>query len=62
LPPDGRQAAQVMVSGFIFVDGKSDNKLYAEVLALARRFGREDDVLVLNFGSVKNLGQRACLS
>ena len=36
-------------SGFIFVDGKADNKLYAEVLALARRFGREDDVLVLNF-------------
>ncbi len=36
-------------SGFIFVDGKADNKLYAEVLALARRFGREDDVLALNF-------------
>ncbi len=36
-------------SGFIFVDGKADNGLYADVLALARRFGREDDVLVLNF-------------
>ena len=36
-------------SGFIFVDGKADNKLFAEVLALARRFGREDDVLALNF-------------
>ena len=36
-------------SGFIFVDGKADNRLYADVLALARRFGREDDVLVLNF-------------
>ena len=36
-------------SGFIFVDGKADNKLYAKVMALARRFGREDDVLVLNF-------------
>jgi len=36
-------------SGFIFVDGKADNKLYAEILALARRFGREDDVLALNF-------------
>ncbi len=36
-------------SGFIFVDGKADNKLYAEVLALARKFGREDDVLALNF-------------
>ena len=36
-------------SGFIFVDGKADNKLYAKVAALARRYGREDDVLVLNF-------------
>src|SRR5580658_4765743 len=36
-------------SGFVVVDGKADNKLYGEVLALARRFGREDDVLVLNF-------------
>ena len=36
-------------SGFIFVDGKADNKLYAKVCALARKFGREDDVLVLNF-------------
>jgi intracellular multiplication protein IcmO len=36
-------------SGFIFVDGKADNRLYAKVCALARKFGREDDVLVLNF-------------
>ncbi|HUB47671.1 MAG TPA: conjugal transfer protein TraG, partial [Acetobacteraceae bacterium] len=36
-------------SGFIFVDGKADNSLYAKVRALARRFGREDDLLVLNF-------------
>ncbi len=36
-------------SGFIFVDGKADNGLYAQILALARRFGREDDVLALNF-------------
>ena len=36
-------------SGFIFVDGKADNRLYADVLALARRYGREDDVLALNF-------------
>jgi intracellular multiplication protein IcmO len=33
----------------VLVDGKADNKLYGEVLALARRFGREDDVLCLNF-------------
>ena len=35
-------------SGFVLVDGKADNKLFKEVLALARRFGREDDVLHLN--------------
>ena len=36
-------------SGFVLVDGKADNKLFGEALALARRFGREDDVLALNF-------------
>jgi len=36
-------------SGFVLVDGKADNKLFGEILALARRFGREDDVLALNF-------------
>ena len=36
-------------SGFVLVDGKADNRLFGEVLALARRFGREDDVLALNF-------------
>lgn len=36
-------------SGFVLVDGKAVNTLYGEVLALARRFGREDDVLALNF-------------
>ncbi|MBR0641217.1 type IV secretion system DNA-binding domain-containing protein [Roseomonas hellenica] len=36
-------------SGFVLVDGKADNKLYGEVLALARHYGREDDVFVLNF-------------
>ncbi len=41
--------ALAQASGFVLVDGKADNKLYGEVLALARRFGREDDVLCLNF-------------
>ena len=36
-------------SGFVLVDGKADNKLFGELLALARRFGREDDFLCLNF-------------
>ena len=41
--------ALAWASGFIFVDGKADNRLYAGVLALARKYGREDDVLALNF-------------
>jgi intracellular multiplication protein IcmO len=36
-------------SGFVFVDGKADRDLFGKVLCLARRFGREDDVRVLNF-------------
>jgi Type IV secretory pathway, VirD4 components len=36
-------------SGFLYCDGKGDVSLFAKVYALARRFGREDDLLVLNF-------------
>ena len=36
-------------SGFVFVDGKADRGLFSQVFALARRFGREDDLRVLNF-------------
>ncbi len=36
-------------SGFVLVDGKAQRGLYGKVLSLARRFGREDDVRVLNF-------------
>lgn len=36
-------------SGFLFCDGKGDVALFAKVFALAKRFGREDDLLVLNF-------------
>ncbi len=36
-------------SGFVLVDGKADRDLFGKVMALARRFGREDDVRVLNF-------------
>ena len=36
-------------SGFVFVDGKGDAELYAKAYALARTFGREKDVRVLNF-------------
>jgi intracellular multiplication protein IcmO len=33
----------------VLVDGKADRDLFGKVLALARRFGRDDDVRVLNF-------------
>ena len=36
-------------SGFLFCDGKGDVSVFAKVYAMARRFGREDDLLVLNF-------------
>ncbi len=48
-------------SGFVYVDGKADTDLWASLYALARRFGRDDDLLVLNYmtgntdeGSVSN--------
>ncbi|TDH62388.1 conjugal transfer protein TraG [Dankookia rubra] len=37
-----------MGSGFVFVDGKGDTGLYADVYRLARVFGREKDVRVIN--------------
>jgi intracellular multiplication protein IcmO len=36
-------------SGFAWVDGRGDVSLFAKVSAIAKRFGREDDLLVLNF-------------
>lgn len=36
-------------SGFIYVDGKADTSLYAKLYSLARRYGRDDDILVCNF-------------
>ena len=36
-------------SGCIFVDGKADNSVYWALSALARRAGREDDLLVINY-------------
>jgi len=35
-------------SGFVLVDGKADRTLFGSVMGLARRFGREDDVRLLN--------------
>ena len=36
-------------SGFIYVDGKGDNSLYAKVYSMVRSMGREDDLLLVNF-------------
>lgn len=41
--------ALVQSSGFIYVDGKGDNSLFAKIFSMARSVGREDDVLVINF-------------
>ncbi|MEE9451833.1 MAG: TraM recognition domain-containing protein [Gammaproteobacteria bacterium] len=41
--------ALIQGSGFIYVDGKGDNSLYAKVFSLARSMGREDDLLLINF-------------
>ena len=36
-------------SGFLFCDGKGDVSLFAKIYAMARRLGREDDIVVLNY-------------
>lgn len=41
--------ALLQASGFIYVDGKGDNSLFAKLFSLTRSMGREDDVLLLNF-------------
>lgn len=41
--------ALVQGSGFLYVDGKGDNSLFAKVFSMARTMGREDDLLLINF-------------
>ena len=36
-------------SGFIYIDGKGDNALFAKIFSMCRAMGREDDVLLVNF-------------
>ncbi len=36
-------------SGFVYVDGKADTDLWSSLSSLLRRFGRDDDLLVLNY-------------
>jgi intracellular multiplication protein IcmO len=41
--------ALLQASGFIYVDGKGDNGLFAKVFSMVRSMGREDDILLINF-------------
>ena len=41
--------ALVQGSGFIYVDGKGDNSLFAKIFSMTRSMGREDDILLINF-------------
>src|SRR3990167_4745799 len=41
--------ALVQGSGFLYVDGKGDNSLFAKVFSMCRSMGRDDDLLLLNF-------------
>lgn len=36
-------------SAFTYVDGKADTGLFAKIFSLVRRFGKEDDLLVINY-------------
>ncbi len=42
-------SALLQGSGFIYVDGKGDNTLYAKIFSMVRSMGREDDLLLINF-------------
>lgn len=41
--------ALVQSSGFIYVDGKGDNGLFAKIFSMMKSMGREDDLLLINF-------------
>ena len=41
--------ALIQASGFIYVDGKGDNSLFAKIFSLMKQMGREDDMLLINF-------------
>lgn len=41
--------AIIWVSGLLYTDGKGDVSLFGKLFSLCRIFGREDDVLALNF-------------
>ena len=39
----------IQSSGFIYVDGKGDNSLFAKIFSMVRYMGRLDDLLLVNF-------------
>lgn len=41
--------ALLQASGFIYVDGKGDNSLYAKLFSMVRSMGRDDDMMLINF-------------
>jgi intracellular multiplication protein IcmO len=41
--------ALLQSSGFIYIDGKGDNALFAKLFSMVRSMGREDDLLLINF-------------
>jgi intracellular multiplication protein IcmO len=41
--------AMAWASGFVYIDGKADTDLWSTLSSLVRRFGRDDDLLVLNY-------------
>ena len=51
-------SAQAMAqgSGVIFVDGKGDIKTWFRLFSIARRFGMEENLRVLNFGTNRKMG------
>jgi intracellular multiplication protein IcmO len=36
-------------SGFVYIDGKADTNLWSALSAMVRRFGRDDDLFVINY-------------
>ncbi len=36
-------------SGFIYIDGKADTDLWSTISSMCRRFGRDDDLLIMNY-------------
>lgn len=43
-------------SGFTYVDGKADTSVWGGLYAMARRFGRDDDLLVINYMTANSDG------